>query len=360
MERSAGFRDPHDTGRSNHLANAAAGPDKEEEVLRMSATERDGLISRALSGTPVTVFMQDSAHRVLWVENPHHGWTNETFVGITDADMLGEASQSAFRAAKQAALESGQERITEVEARGLGDEPDAPRTLRFTVKPLYDSDRAFAGYLCSSIDVTEDKQREILLKNLVREVAHRSKNMLAMVLGLASQTSRTTPDKDQFIQRFTGRIQSLAKSQDAITESDWRGARISELVSHQVVGVVPAIAGQITVTGADVELTPNGALHVGLALHELCTNAIAFGALSSPTGRIEISSKIKRCDGERRGVLTWWEYPRVIQNDHNQKRFGRMVLERIVPAAVNGQGSLELAEGGVNYTLEIGASELVD
>lgn len=319
---------------------------------------RRELVAWALKGTPVTVFFEDNSRRILWVENPPGGWSESMLVGRTANDLFDAASLPAYEDARRAAEQTGEDRSAEVQIQRTADS-EGIRTFNVVVKPLFDEDASFVGCLCSSIEVTEDKQHEVLLKTLLREVSHRSKNMLAMVLGLASQTARSAPDTQTFIRRFTGRIQSLAKSQDAVTESNWRGARISELVSHQVVGVLPVVDGQIRVTGDDVELTPNGAMHVGLALHELCANAIAFGALSVPTGRIEINSTITNVGGERRAVLTWSERPRVETRTHREQRFGKTALERIVPTAVNGRGRLDFHDDGVTYTLEIGSSELV-
>lgn len=112
-----------------------------------------------------------------------------------------------------------------------------------------------------------------------------------------------TTDKTQFLRRFTERIQSLTKSQDIITDSNWRGGHISDLAMLQVTRIVPVIDGQISVTGGDVELTPNGSLYVGLALHELCTNAISFAALSLANSTIEINTRIVSKKGKNPPLL---------------------------------------------------------
>ncbi|MCK5746554.1 MAG: sensor histidine kinase, partial [Oricola sp.] len=111
-------------------------------------------------------------------------------------------------------------------------------------------------------------------------MSHRSKNMLAMVLSLSAQTARVAPTKNEYIRRFTGRLQSLARSQDVITDSNWRGSSLFDLVQRQVRDVVPTAEAQILFEGDNLELGPNGTLHVGLALHELVTNALVHGALT--------------------------------------------------------------------------------
>jgi two-component sensor histidine kinase len=316
------------------------------------------IILKSLEGTPVTILFQDVNGIYRWFVNPQSVWAAQDRTGMCEKDFFAPKDIEAMANAKREAADTGEPRTIDVVARQTADKGRIERrNLRLTFNKTCDQQTGIDGFICSCTDITEQVQREQTLKNLLREVAHRSKNMLAMVLSLSAQTARVTPTKDEFVRRFTGRLQSLAKSQDVITDRDWRGSTLSDLVRRQVRDVVPLVDSQIVFEGDDLELDPNGTLHVGLALHELVTNALVHGALTLTNGKIVI-----RCEHSPQGneaTLTWTETPRVHPSVSRPKSFGRTMLERIVPAAVNGTGVLDISDEAVTYTLTIGASEIV-
>lgn len=315
------------------------------------------LVKEALVGTPVTIFFQDLNGRFLWFENPQSLWALRNREGSTDKDIFVEQDIQKLEKAKKEVLASAQPRTIEVVAHG--EESGRPRNwhLRLTLNKATDPATDTDGFVCSCMDISDQKQREQTLRNLLREVAHRSKNLLAMVLSLSAQTARVTPTKEEYVRRFTGRLQSIARSQDVITERDWRGSTLSDLVQTQVMNVVPFSDGRISFSGDNIELAPNGTVHVGLALHELVSNALVHGALTVRGGNIQVDCEQKA--GGEGAVITWLETPRVQSSEARPKSFGRTMLERIVPAAVGGTGSLELLDDGVRYTLTVSQAEIV-
>lgn len=317
------------------------------------------MILKSLVGTPVTIFFQDLDGNFRWFVNPQSVWAAADRIGSNESALFQKDTLGELAAAKKEAEASGKPRSVDVTAVS-SDEAGRPTqwNLHLTVNRTRDQENGVEGFICSCIDVTEQKQRERTLKNLLREVSHRSKNMLAMVLSLSAQTARVTPTKNEYIRRFTGRLQSLARSQDVITDSNWRGSSICDLVQRQVRDVVPTAEVQILFEGDNVELGPNGTLHVGLALHELVTNALVHGALTLANGKIVISCQ-RASAHEDGATLTWTETPRVQSAVSRPKSFGRTMLERIVPAAVNGQGALEITDDAVIYTLSIAQSEII-
>ncbi|WP_158284704.1 sensor histidine kinase [Oricola cellulosilytica] len=315
------------------------------------------LVLKSLSGSAVTIFFQDVEGVFRWFVNPQSLWATGDLTGQKEDVVLGSEALKKLQEAKRTVLASGERGAVELAVTPPNDTGDPrPFYIKLTIEPAFDAKRDVEGFVCSSIDISEQLKREQTLKNLLREVAHRSKNMLAMVLSLSGQTARVASTKDEFVRRFTGRLQSLAKSQDVITERDWHGSAFSDLVKRQVIDVVPFQDGHIEVTGEDPELGPNGTLHVGLALHELVTNALVHGSLTRPGGRVEINCEDLGDYGFR---LTWTESPRVISSAPKAKSFGRTMLERIVPSAVNGQGTLDITDDAVIYSLDIGRTEIV-
>jgi two-component sensor histidine kinase len=130
-------------------------------------------------------------------------------------------------------------------------------------------------------DITERKEREERQHLLVREVNHRTKNMLSVVHAIANQTATATAD--DFVERFSERIKALAASQDLLVSSDWQGVEIKDLVRAQLAPFASLI-GHIAMYGPKLRLNAATAQAIGLALHELATNAVKYGALSMDTG----------------------------------------------------------------------------
>ena len=148
------------------------------------------------------------------------------------------------------------------------------------------------GVVTTMVETTEQKRREQTLRTLLREVSHRSKNLLAIIQSIATQTGRYSGHIDDFLTRFRGRLQSLASSQDLVTSSNWRGAALRELVIGQVGRYGADPAHSLRFQGANPYLNPNAALHIGLAMHELAVNSVSYGALSRPDGFVEVTADL--------------------------------------------------------------------
>lgn len=318
-------------------------------------------LSTALAGSPVTIFFQEHTGRIVWLENRQSIWLRDDISDWVGGDLFTDASAAAFAEAKRRAVDTGGPETVEVTVRPELCSSSAECVLKVAIRPASSDNRDPEGFLCSSIDISLEKQRERTLRTLLMEVAHRSKNMLAMVLSLASQTARTSDSIDAFLRAFNGRVQSLAKSQNAITDRDWSGARFSELVKLQVTDVVPRGASQVRINGDDPELSPSAAVHIGLALHELVTNALVSGAFLDPAGQIDITCRIDRSANQPVSARLVWNEKPGARTSHTQVQpqpgFGRTVLERVVPAAVGGKGQLRLSSDVVCYELTIEAAQ---
>ena len=284
--------------------------------------------------------------RYRWLTNLHSPWSQEQLIGRTDVEVLGEERAQPLTEAKRRVLETGEPCRIEFDILLHRQRHWYDITLR------RDADGE-GGYviLGSALDVSEKKRREIMLHALLREVAHRSKNLLSMVLSIASQTSRKASDKDTFLRRFSGRIQSIARSQDAITKSDWRGALFSELVDSEILGSMDGRRERVVRSGPDLQLNPNAALPLGLALHELVTNALDHGVLSEAAGSVDLM--VEPYEGGAR--VTWNERGGGGAGPIPVESFGMTTLKRIVPVSVDGRAALEFRDDGLVYSITIGA-----
>jgi PAS domain S-box-containing protein len=195
---------------------------------------------------------------------------------------------------------------------------------------------------------TEEEAREAL----VAELDHRVKNVLASVQSLAAQSARKTTSLDAFLKTFAGRLEAMAAAHTLLTATRWRGADISDIAAAELGGLAP---GQARWSGPEVILNPRATNALTLALHELATNAVKFGALSSETGRIEVTWTVRPEGGF---VLTWQERagPPVAQPTH--RGFGSTLLERVTGRELGGEARMEFRPDGVRVTITANASAL--
>jgi two-component sensor histidine kinase len=188
----------------------------------------------------------------------------------------------------------------------------------------------------------------------MRELAHRAKNQLAVVKGMAVQTARRSRDVNEFIVQFDRRIQGLAQSQDVLLRQNWRGAWLFDLVRAHL--DLFGINDRVQMEGSNVLLNAAAVQNLGFALHELATNAVKHGALSVPTGEILISSN---WSGEGTASLSWVETGGPPVHDPSHNGFGYRVITELVPRALNGSGKLQFAEAGIRWQQDIPSSNIL-
>lgn len=175
-------------------------------------------------------------------------------------------------------------------------------------------------------DITERRKADEIRNLLVGELNHRVKNTLAIVQAIAAQTARTSSTIDQFIAGFNGRLQSLSSAHHMLTEAHWSGASLRELVVSQI-AVSAGEPHNVEILGDPVFVPPQTALQLTLMLHELATNAVKFGSLSRPQGRVTISWTVE--GGETpRIVLLWTERGGPPVTPPVARGFGTLLLER--------------------------------
>ncbi len=218
-------------------------------------------------------------------------------------------------------------------------------------KPL----RGFATIL----DVSEQKRAEERIRLLMGEVNHRSKNLLAVVQSIARQTARHS-DAETFVTRFSERVNGLAESQNLLVDSEWQGIQIATLVRAQLGHVKDMIGDRVQLAGPPVRLSPSAAQGIGMALHELATNASKYGALSVDEGRIRIIWDVVSGQNEAGDIgasaeklfsIQWIEEdgPKVVPP--TRKGFGQLVTLRMVEAAVGGSAHVDYAPDGLRWSL---------
>lgn len=201
--------------------------------------------------------------------------------------------------------------------------------------------------LVSAVDITDRKRGEEHVRLLMGELNHRINNLLMVIQSIARQTA-TTADPHEFAERFTERLNGIAASNALLVSGNWQGVDLAELVRSQVTPFA-GDGGRMALDGPPLRLKPQAAQAIGMALHELATNAAKHGALANDSGRIGISWSVAS-DGERTFHLAWTEQggPPVVAP--TRTGFGRTVLERMITGTLGGCATLQFADGGVTWT----------
>jgi PAS domain S-box-containing protein len=341
--------------REDTLRRLAAGLERRIGQRTRSLAEANLRFHAALRASGVTVFTQDTALRYTWASKDLLGIAADQLVGMTEDAVLPAAARATITPAKHGVLRTGEPARAEVAL----DDHGATRWLDVTIDAQRDADGDIIGIVCAAVDVTEQRERESRIRLLMRELTHRSKNLLTVIDAIARQTAANSDGIKDFLSRFRDRLQSLAGSHDQLVQEDWQGAWLRELVLGQLGHYFDRGTSAITLEGPRVRVRPEAAQHIGLAMHELATNAVKYGALSSPDGHVAVAWDVEQdAHGDVVCRMRWTETggPRVAPPA--RRGFGHVVIERTVARALGGSVELEFPPEGLRWTLTFPA-ELV-
>ena len=215
-----------------------------------------------------------------------------------------------------------------------------------TNAPLLDADGQIVGIVGVGKDITERRKREEETEILLNELRHRLKNSLSLVQAIARQTIKPGDG----LERFEHRLIAYARSQELVLSRCGRTLTLRDLVDAHRLAF--DMASRVNVHGADVPLTPDWAIQIGIAIHELATNSIKHGALCNG-GHVAIIWTVENIGEEKRNlVFIWDEIHSGSETKPGHPGFGHNVLTEIVPAQLNGIASLELEAGALRWTLQ--------
>jgi two-component sensor histidine kinase/PAS domain-containing protein len=306
----------------------------------------------ALRGSPISVFTQDKDLRFTWVHNAPAGLVPELLLGKTDEESLPAEAAQVIMAAKRKVMETGEPQELETNFELLG----RRRSFYLLIEALKNEQREIIGTTSVAVDISERKANEDQLRLLLRELTHRSKNLLAVIHAIARQTASRTRSVDDFLERFSARLCAIGCSHDLLVADDWQGASLRMLVEQQLYTHAHRFGEQIAIEGEDVILKPEAVHNLGLALHELATNAQKYGSLSQPEGQIRIQWKF--CEEASKLKLTWQERGGPKVSPPERSGFGRAMIENVVGQALEGDVTLSFPEKGVQCEILIPAAQV--
>jgi PAS domain S-box-containing protein len=274
--------------------------------------------------------------------------------GRTDLELLDDPAEAeAIMANDRRIMESG---ATEEVEEHIGKSGDAGRVWLATKTPMRDLNNNVIGLVGVSIEITERKQGEERLLTLVDELNHRVKNILTTVQAIASQTLRQTePNLRDSLQ---ARLLALASAHDVLTKERWRGANLNDVITIALRPYRDRDAVRFVVSGPDVRLNPRAALGLSMALHELVTNAVKYGALAADAGQVTLRWEIGQ--GPPSEFRLVWSESGVNAAAMPQGRgFGTRLIEHVVEQDLAGQSVLDFKASGLVWTINAPLAEIV-
>jgi PAS domain S-box-containing protein len=280
----------------------------------------------------------------------------EVYAGLSDADSRGfgwlEAVHPDDRELTRSRWERAQrsgEYYVEHRIRRAAD--GQYRWHQTRAKPAGESSTEWVG---TSADVHEMRGLQDRQQVLLLELQHRTRNLLALVQAIARQTIKSSASLQDFSRQFESRLGALSRVQGVLARTDQGPIDLEKIIRAELEAHG---AGEIAeIGGPSIELAPNAAQAIALAVHELATNAVKYGALRQPPGKLEINWHLQGNGGDARVILTWLERNIDTADAPLQPRrtgYGRELIERALPYQLNAITKLEFTPEGVRCSVEL-------
>jgi two-component sensor histidine kinase len=202
----------------------------------------------------------------------------------------------------------------------------------------------------AGIDAEQRDNADRLQKLILEELHHRIKNTLATVSAIASQSLRAATSIEDGQHAIESRLLALGRAHDLLLQARWSNAELAHIVRGATEPYDGEGAGKFSIGGPDLKIASGAVIALAMTLNELCTNATKFGALSAPTGRIEIAWTID--DSNQRLHLTWSEKGGPAVHAPTRQSFGTRLMETL-GKQLNGKVEMNYAPAGFVYVLDV-------
>jgi len=225
------------------------------------------------------------------------------------------------------------------------------------VSPVRDENGNVVQHFASFVDLTRQKLEQAQSTMMIDELNHRVKNTLATVQSIVWQALRRGSEPKVIRESIETRLFALSRSHDLLTRENWQSAGLLDLVNEAMApfGVADGRTERFVITGKNIRLPPNVTLALGIAFHELATNAVKYGAFSNDAGSILLTWTIEPSPDGDRLILRWQEKDGPAVTPPTRKGFGSRVIERGLPHELEGTVNLDYRADGVVSTINIPA-----
>ena len=233
----------------------------------------------------------------------------------------------------------------------------AKMDIELAVMPIRGSDGTVTALALSARDIAERKEADAHRTLLLRELSHRVKNALATVQAVATHTLKMSASPEAFAESLSSRLMALAKTHDLLTRSEWQGASLGDVVEAELEPYQSDSHTRWTTDGPVILLGAKAAVALGMAFHELATNAAKYGALSVPNGRVEVTWEQRSDKTGSRLHLLWVEAggPPVLGSV--RKGFGTRLITDGLAYELDAEVTLEFDAMGVRCAVDVPLNE---
>ncbi|MBW9117326.1 PAS domain-containing protein [Rhizobium cauense] len=288
---------------------------------------------------------------------------NAAAVSLANTDPVGLSFNAAFALDFRGAtglmqgedfleVAAGGQAVQGVEALAAHSRP--AKDVLVSAAPLVVGEGRVTGTVVTLVDLSRRKAAEKQQLLLMGELDHRVKNTLALVVSIANRTASTEETIDGFRRAFSGRIHALAATHNLLADRSWGSIRLGEMVMAELAPFVADLHAKLKIEGDEIDIRPRAAVALGLVVHELATNAVKYGALSTETGRISVivtrgSPSIK---------ISWIESGGPVVREPTKKGFGDTVISRSLQYSPNGGAEVTYKAEGVKCEIRIPAEDV--
>jgi PAS domain S-box-containing protein len=288
----------------------------------------------------------------------------EALFGYRADEIVGQSARILYRREDQAGFDEQYAKFRrgeELRNDGVRVRKDGKQVqVAVNVAPMYSSGGRLSGFSAIVRDISDRKQYEEHLRFVMRELSHRSKNLLAVIQAMARQTARSSADLEEFEKNYSQRLQALSASHDLLVHQNWHGAPLAELLQLILAPFVDDVGERIELDGPKLFVSPTAAQNLALSFHELATNASKYGALSVPKGQVHIHWHVELQDnGEDRLRITWKESGGPPVSPPRRQGFGHTVIKRMIAQALESKVELDFHREGVLWSLDMPTTFLV-
>jgi len=236
----------------------------------------------------------------------------------------------------------------------ISERPDGSRVpVLFYPTPLYDGAGELVGAVNMLVDITERKRAEEQQALMVRELHHRVRNTLATVQAVMRTTARASATIEEFEEAFSGRIDSLSKTHDLVTENFEQAVSLATLLSNELDAYDDGACQRVRLVGPPVELLSALAVPLGMAIHELTTNAGKYGALSIIGGGVDVIWSLSIEAHARWLHIEWVERDGPPVQPPTRKGFGSRLLEQVLPRQTGAEVTVDYAPDGLRTRIRV-------
>jgi two-component system CheB/CheR fusion protein len=218
--------------------------------------------------------------------------------------------------------------------------------------PLRADDGSVRGAISAILDISERKRAEAQQQVLLHELQHRVKNIITTISALATRMLRNKQDSAQFSESFLSRLNGMARTHDLLTQGNWQGVALRELISTTLAPYFSKSDSNVTIEGPDLVLEPAAASTLGMVFYELATNAAKYGAISTRSGHVTIEWRLEGEAEGRKVRLIWEEEGGPAVKTEAAEGFGTTLIRRSVEYEISGNVRLELRPAGLHCVIE--------